>query len=390
MTTLMKYSVGVDVSKDTLHACICEIDSQQQVKIKTSHRFLNSKKDYTALMQWFTKHRKQDVPLVICMEATGIYYEKVALELYQKGYSVSVLLPSKAKRYMQSLGLKTKNDKIDASGLAQMGAEQSLALWQPLGDYFYKLRQLTRHHEQLQQSRTVFLSQLHAIQHSMIEVKEVVKHQKKVLELIEKQLQETLKAIAGHIKANVDVNRKVKQICQIKGVGLLSAATVIAETNGFALFNSIGQLVSYAGYDVIENQSGNQHGKTRISKKGNSHIRRIMHMPAFVAIQHHQQPFKSLYNRVYDRTQIKMKGYVAVQKKLLALMYTLWKNDCAFDAEYKGKSGNDEPKPLFVLGSEGATAEQDEIKIVPIKTGTTQDELPYNESPEALFLLDQK
>ncbi len=137
MTTLMKYSVGVDVSKDTLHACICEIDSQQQVKIKTSHRFLNSKKDYTALMQWFTKHRKQDVPLVICMEATGIYYEKVALELYQKGYSVSVLLPSKAKRYMQSLGLKTKNDKIDASGLAQMGAEQSLALWQPLGDYFY-------------------------------------------------------------------------------------------------------------------------------------------------------------------------------------------------------------------------------------------------------------
>ena len=46
------------------------------------------------------------------------------------------------------------------------------------------------------------------------------------------------------------------------------------------------QLVSYAagppgGYDVVENQSGNRSGKTRISKKGNSRIRRILHLPAF-------------------------------------------------------------------------------------------------------------
>jgi transposase len=56
----------------------------------------------------------------------------------------------------------------------------------------------------------------------------------------------------------------------------MSAVTVIAETNGFTLFENSKQLVSYAGYDVVENQSGKRVGKTSISKKGNYRIRRII------------------------------------------------------------------------------------------------------------------
>jgi transposase len=40
-------------------------------------------------------------------------------------------------------------------------------------------------------------------------------------------------------------------------------------------------LVSYAGYDLVENQSGTRSGKTRISKQGNHRIRRVLHLPAF-------------------------------------------------------------------------------------------------------------
>ena len=138
---------------------------------------------------------------------------------------------------------------------------------------------------------------------------------------------------------------------------------------------------------MIENQSGKHTGKTKISKKGNSHIRRILYMPALVAIQHEQQPFTDLYNRVYERTKIKMKGYVAVQKKLLIYIYTLWKNNASFDLSIR-TSGNDEPKHLFPLGSERAIkTDRMEKEIVPMVTGTTQDELPCNESPEALFPL---
>ena len=62
--------------------------------------------------------------VVIVMEATGIYYEQVAMCLFKRNYAVSVVLPNKAKKYLQSLGLKSKNYSIDAQGLSRMGAEQ--------------------------------------------------------------------------------------------------------------------------------------------------------------------------------------------------------------------------------------------------------------------------
>ena len=84
-----------------------------------------------------------------------------------------------------------------------------------------------------------------------------------------------------------------------------------------------------------------------------------------------------------------MKGYVAVQKKLLVYIYVLWTKNEAYNPKQIKTSGNEEPKSLFLLGSVRAIIKNGayEKKIVPINTGTTQDELLCNESPEALFLL---
>ena len=53
-------------------------------------------------------------------------------------------------------------------------------------------------------------------------------------------------------------------VCKVRGLSTLSIATVIAETYGFKLFENYKQVVSYAGYDVVENQSGLHSGKTKI------------------------------------------------------------------------------------------------------------------------------
>ena len=159
-------------------------------------------------------------------------------------------------------------------------------------------------------------------------------------------------------------------------MSILTIATVISETNGFYLFKNQRQLVSYCGYDVVENQSGKRKGKTRISKKGNSHIRRVLHMPAFNVVRYRQAGFKELYERIYAGSNQKMKAYTAVQRKLLILIYTLWKKNEEFNEAYYN-SGNDETKPLFSPGFE-------EDKKSPGITGT-QDGLPFKESTEALF-----
>jgi transposase len=48
---------------------------------------------------------------------------------------------------------------------------------------------------------------------------------------------------------------------------MLTAATILAETNGFELFKNYKQLVSYAGFDVVERESGTITGKQNIKKK---------------------------------------------------------------------------------------------------------------------------
>ncbi len=100
------------------------------------------------------------------------------------------------------------------------------------------------------------------------------------------------------------------------------------------MFRNTRQLVSFSGYNIVENQSGRHRGKTKISKKGNGHIRRSLFFPVFTAVAHGCKPFLDLYNRTFEKSQNKMKSYVAVQKKLLVIVYTLWKKNVCFTEEY--------------------------------------------------------
>ena len=121
----------------------------------------------------------------------------------------------------------------------------------------------------------------------------------------------------------------------IKGVGLLTVAIIVGETQGFSMIENRKQLTSYAGYDVVQKQSGTSlNGKTRISKKGNSHIRAALHMPSFVYIKYNKA-VKMNYERINEQKQSKMIGVIAIQRKLLTLMYTLWKTDQVYNENYE-------------------------------------------------------
>jgi transposase len=179
--------------------------------------------------------------------------------------------------------------------------------------------------------KTIINNRLEALEHSHDVSPILLKQLKKQLSLLDKQIEEIDHLIKDTVEENVALKERFEKILVIKGVGLITLATIVAETNGFSLMTNQRQLTSYAGYDIIENQSGKHTGKTRISKQGNSRIRRILHMPAFSAVKH-EPLFTNLYERVYERTKIKMKAYVAVQRKLLILIYSLWKNGTVYQS----------------------------------------------------------
>lgn len=328
---VIRYGIGLDMAMEKFDVCISTIDLQQRVVVKATHSFTNNPKGYHQLYTWVAKQCLSGFSITYLMEATGIYHEGLALYLYQHQCTVSVILPNKAKKYKQALGLRSKTDRIDAKNLSRMICEQSLPGWQPMNKTFYLLRGLTRQIQSITENITRLKSQLHAQQFAMFENGSIIKCLKQQLNLLQKQKEQLKQQVLVVVGSDELLNEKFDKICQIKGIGKFSLAVIIAETNGLSLFESISQLVSYAGYDVIEDQSGKHRGKTKISKQGNGRIRRILHLPAFNVIRFKQQPFTNLYDRIYMKSKAKMKAYTAVQKKLLIMIYTLWKKNEAFD-----------------------------------------------------------
>ena len=69
-------------------------------------------------------------------------------------------------------------------------------------------------------------------------------------------------------------------IDKTEGVGFMTAVSIIAETNGFALIENTKQLASYPSIDVVYIESGLKRHKTSISKKGNRYLRQAVYIPA--------------------------------------------------------------------------------------------------------------
>ena len=334
---MLKLSVGLDIAKDNFSACLTIRYADGRVVILSNKEFGNRKGGFSALLNWVKRHIPKGyayIKTVYVMEATGVYYEALAHFLAEHDLSVHVQLANTVKNFARSLNQKSKTDKADAQVIALMGIERDLTPWQKPQPFWRRLRSLCRERVALIEEKTMIGNQLHALKIAHDTCAESLKRLQKRIEFIEKQVKEIEKQLKDELKKDPENQAKVEKVCTIKGVDTLTAVTVIAECDGFALFKKKAQVVSFAGYDVVKKDSGEVKSQGRISKKGNRFIRRALHWPAQVAIRltpEHQ----NYAQRIHDKTKIKMKGAVAIQRKLLVLIYKLFVNDTVYDPKYQ-------------------------------------------------------
>lgn len=269
------------------------------------------------------------------MESTGVYYEELAHFLKDHQFNLSVILPNKMKYFGKTLSTKSKNDKIDSRTIATYGLQKPLQNWDPGSSDMKRLRDLTRELNNLSTELTRCKNRLHAKNHSYKPDKSIIKKLKAHICFINKQISDLKKEIIELIKENEKLYRKVNNISKVKGLGAQTIIAIVSEMNEFKLVKNNRQLVSYGGLDVIENQSGTIKGKTRISKQGNSRIRSALYMPALCSIRY-EPKLKLHYQRLCKRYnwKDKKKAVMAIMRKLLILIYTLWKNDTEYDPNY--------------------------------------------------------
>lgn len=335
---IVKQIIGTDIGKDNFYACYKVQYDDKSVVIKGTKSFENNPSGLKEFYQWCEKRNKSpEIKPIYVMEATGVYYENLAYFLHSKEQIVSVHLAQKVKYFAKSCNLKTKTDKVDSKMIAEFGIEKNLNgtdLWMPPSEDFKMIRDLAREHTSLKQAQTAAKSQLHALNHAHGAYKEVIGLKLKQIEFYKTQIEEVEKEIHCLVELDNKLHSKIEKIATIKGLRFITIIKVLAETNGFLLFKNIRQLVSYAGLDVVEKESGKYTGKTKISKKGNARIRSALYMPAMTASQHNTT-LKNFYERVNEGRTIKRQGLIAVMRKLLILIYTLWKKDERYIENYQ-------------------------------------------------------
>jgi len=342
---VLKQSLGIDVAKDSLSLCLGTLAQDLEKQFTAGSDVPNEAKGFQQIEKWLNKLCVDKDRLVVVMEATGVYHEGAALYLHQRGYAVSIMQSGRVKRYAQSLDQRSKTDALDSRMLAMLGCERKLPAWSPPDGTLRHLKALSRERAFLLKEKNVEGNRLHAAEASAYGNLREAKRQAKRLKLLEAQLGEVEAEMRELVGSDEALAKKMKCLESIPGVSFISAATVVGETCGFNEITSAKQLASYAGYDVVLKESGNFRGKTKISKKGNSHIRSILHMPSMTAVRVNPT-LRVFYQRLKPNKAKPLVALVAVQRKLLLLMYSLYKNNEYYNPDIEQKK-QQEPKPLL-------------------------------------------
>ncbi len=313
--------LGIDLSKETFHASLLS-DHGEAKKV-----FPNAPKGFKQLTAWLENRHAVDVR--VCMEATGAYWEDLALCLHGLGYRVSVINPARIKAFAQSELLRTKTDAVDAALIARFCKSQSPEPWVPPAPEIRALQALMRHYEHLKTTRAQ-----QSVYAQSSDTAIVAASIREVIATLDEQIAQVERQIRKHFDDHPDLRRKRDLLTSIPGIGEATAGSILSEIPQIDRFESAKAIAAYAGLSPRERRSGTSiHGRPRLCKTGNSRLRKTLYMPAIVALR-----FNPILRVFADRLAAagKNKRLIigAVMRKLLVLAYGILRSGVAFDANY--------------------------------------------------------
>jgi len=143
------------------------------------------------------------------------------------------------------------------------------------------------------------------------------------LDLIENQLDETRAAMEKKLEAT----GYSEQMLSVKGIGVVTAASFLGEVGDPLRFNNARQIANYAGYNLVEDSSGNSKSGTCISKRGRKKLRSILYQTAYTMVGQNAE-MKALYKHLTTRAKNPLKkkqALVVVSKKIITVIYSILK-----------------------------------------------------------------
>lgn len=313
----VKNYYGIDVSKDTLDV----------INEFSEHRvFENDFKGFREMLLWACPNA------YFVMEATGVYHNKLAYFVHNKGYSVSVVNPLAIKRFSQMLMRSTKTDKADAQVIQKYAIVNPPCLWTPPESYIEICKDLNGILILMLKHRTSLKNKLHSLKSKGCVDKKAFRWIKQSIDNLTRQIQRIEEQMEHHIEENE--LELFTQLKSIPGIGTKTAAFLIVVTNGFHHFETSKQVSSYLGISPSIRTSGSSiRGQSRITKTGNGHIRNLLFLSSFTACRYNPA-CKELFERITGKGKSKKLALIAVANKLLKQSFAIAKSGKYFDPNY--------------------------------------------------------
>ena len=310
---------GIDVSKRRLDITV--YDGKQENCFDIPY----TQSSFSKIMNRFDN----DLMHVVC-EATGNYHLRLAKFTKDLGVDFSSVNPFIIKRYSDIMMKRAKTDRIDSSLIAHYGYEFEPKLTPQISQWRIQMKQLLKAIEDIHQTELDYRNRLEA--HSVhpdgvAEVEDIYRQVLNITTTKRKELETELKKIAKTQYAD-----SYKLLVSIPGIGPIGAAVIIAFFGRFESFETSKQVVSFIGTNPSIIESGIFKGKSKISRKGNSYIRKKLYMCAISASKHNPHCYQ-LYKRLLVKGMAKKPALVAVMNKLVRQAFGILKSKKPFNTD---------------------------------------------------------
>ena len=309
MTTSSGTFVGIDVAKDKLDIAVLGEKKASQVG--------NDESGITKLI----KKMKTMKPDLIVVEATGGYQRAVVLGLYEAGFPVAVVNPTRVRQYARASGLFAKTDKLDAFTLAEFGKQMKPRRFEAKSEAGREVSALLVRRRQLEEMLKAEKSRLRTVPPKMRgSVERMIESLKEEIKRLEKDLDDFM-------KEHGEWQEQEQILTSAKGVGRVTAATLLAELPELGRLDR-KKIAALVGLAPMNADSGKKRGY-RKTKGGRMEVRNVLYMSTLVATRYNPL-IQAQYQQLLKRGKVKKVALTACMRKFLTILNAMMRDKVPF------------------------------------------------------------
>ena len=320
-------SVGIDVSKATLDI-VCLMPDAPLVyrQIDNEEKAIKDFVDRLVTSGYRGK---------IVLESTGRYHYLVCLLLCEAGQDVRLINPLVAHRWNEAKVRKTKTDPVDARQLAWLGLSDNhlpprLEMTREQVDLRHKMGLLSSLEKQIQRM-SQSLNQYQASKARLaLTMDESELDLISTLKLLKRQKEHLSTALDKAMTAMCVDSADVERLQHIPGFSATLCGLLLTFLRRDVKKSKAW--VAFVGLDVSVKQSGKYRGQGRLTKRGNSYLRKRLYNAAWGAMMNYPE-VRAYYDYLKSQGRKHAEALIIIARKLLNIAFRLVQDGGEYQAE---------------------------------------------------------